>query len=262
MIHLVKITKDGFLATKNDEEEILLQGEDVFTGLRSECEIEEGVTLGDILNLVDKNEHLKKFLSNYCLLHIDAHHDSALEEPEEHERLSYLEIDWCAEVWLDDRYNDLELYPNFSGYKNEDDTRYGLDFTPLNQLVYLPVKLNNDSSIHLMGSKERGEGWKLESKTARIKCERSFSLLDVLDGIYWEIGFHGSPKSKEQKKEDLNEVVEEMKEQVEKGIAQPINPDSKGNKIVLSDQVRDFLGMPSNLDERIKESAEDDDEND
>ena len=262
MIHKVRITKDGFLAEKNDGEEVLLKNDNIFAGLRSECEIDEGVTLGDIFNLVDKNEHIKNFLSNYCLLNIDAHHASALREPEEHERLSYLTIDWSAEVWLYDEHNDLDLYPHFCGFKDEDgdDNRYGLDFTPLSQLVYLPVKLNTDSSIHIMGEKERGKGWKLEGRPAYIECERCFSLLDILDGIYWEIGFHGNPEDKEGKIEEINETVEEIKEQVDKGIAQPINPDTKGYKVVLSDQVRDVLGMPSNLDERIKESAEDEED--
>tara|TARA_Y100000034_G_scaffold136330_1_gene212235 strand:+ start:8791 stop:9609 length:819 start_codon:yes stop_codon:yes gene_type:complete len=266
----IKITSDGFyklIANEHDDLKCtLLEGPQNIWALREPCEIEEGVTLNDIFCIVARNEELKTFLKHYskCRL-INDYHERALDPPEDTSGLKYLEIGWECRLWKVDEDNpDLELWTDVCGRgpkESEDmpdvadeagDIRYGIDLTPVNKLAGLPIVLNQEVYINVMDG----------DKTEALPARREFTLLDVLDALYWEISFFGSEEDKVDAKERLSETADEIAKQMEDGIAQPINPDAKEgeNKIYLSDQVRDFLGKPSNLDERIKESSEEQDD--
>ena len=70
---------------------------------------------------------------------------------------------------------------------------------PVNELVHLPVRIQPQMEIH-----------KDHNKLGEAPC--TFTLLDVLGEIYWEIGFHGSPECRDQRSAELRESVREIEE--------------------------------------------------
>jgi hypothetical protein len=78
-------------------------------------------------------------------------------------------------------------------------THYRLDFTLVNQLVDLPVRLRPEMEIRT-DHKKLGEA----------PC--TFTLLDVLGEIYWEISFDRSPENRDRQRDELQESVREVEE--------------------------------------------------
>jgi len=43
-----------------------------------------------------------------------------------------------------------------------------------------------------------------------LTADYSFSLLQILKGIFWELSFHGSPKSRDEQMEKLKKQMDEI----------------------------------------------------
>jgi hypothetical protein len=112
--------------------------------------------------------------------------------------LSYIEI---AKYFEWDEHEAQETI-DVSGIGEADQhgmTHYGIDFTPVNQLVHLPVRLRSEMEIR-----------KDHKKIGEAPC--TFTLLDVLGEIYWEISFYGSPEDRDRQRAELQESVREIEE--------------------------------------------------
>ena len=221
-----------------------------WTHLRDACEIEDGVTLLDIFHTVDQYKMLKMFISQYswCAALGDFHAqaeepDLSGEEEDPDEAMTHLEIYWHADYSQfskDPAY--IELSPSFHGIGKptaeemghcQDGKKYwGIDFSPMYKLADLPVKL--DTGVEFFKPRDYKPGRK-----PIIKAERSFSLEDVLDAIYWEISFHGDPQGKRERLEELKERVDSIKD----GTA----------KLIPADEVFKDLGLEE--DEMIYENV-------
>lgn len=202
----------------------------VWTHLRDECIVEEGVTLLDILRTVNQFKMLKLFFSQYSWCKaieefhaqaeepdLGAAHDDDDEKPEE--KMTHLRVYWYCNYTKHKNESYVELSPSFDGIgpavgeyadpKNPNaEMKWGIDFTPIYQLADLPVKLDTDVEFY--------EPWDHKTKydserPPLIKGERCFSLQEVLDAIYWEISFHGAPADKSQKLGELKQSIEEIK---------------------------------------------------
>ena len=60
-----------------------------------------------------------------------------------------------------------------------------------------------------------------------LPCEYSFSLLEVLDCIYDDISFHGSPSDNKKFIENLKEMVDEINEHPEQLFEMKFNDDGE-----------------------------------
>lgn len=265
----VIIKKDGFYGwnpqTQQDDIE-KLDDDGCVKALRDVVEIDEGVTFGDIIRTVDANELLMSFIAMYnrCSA-IKEHHDFILNHPTEKQTdLTSVEVGWFARIWNFDGDNDLEMWTDAYGrMENGEDTHFGIDLTPANELKDLPVTINEDVKFWLCSEKDKaisGEGVILDDKVknAYIAATKCFSLLEFLDALYEEISFFGPPGGREEVAEHLNDLTEEIKQQIDDGKALPIMETDGGMKVYMSDQVRDFLALPSNEEDRdnqISDSA-------
>jgi len=186
------------------------------------CEF-DGITLGDLFNFVEKNQDIKDFMGLYSHNRfIDEYHFAASEpisndDENKDDIIEFIEI--YPEVNVD--VVDLELWEGSHmhgiGKKSDEDkqklidwghspdqipdtTNYAIGYTPMNELVHLPVKLYFDGFFY--NNDEPGD----TSKYTDFK-KNGWTLLDILDTIYYEISFHGSP-------ENTKKVLEELKESV------------------------------------------------
>lgn len=197
----VRITKEGLKSFKWDstireyvEEEV----ESYIPKLRNSCRLDLGVTLGDIFNAVEQHSDLKAFIGMYSWCNMDAFHKEAKHSPLHKSNLEYLEISRYFE--------DGSTWDHFTGFgkpeKPEDGTElicYGIGFTPASEMVHLEVRLNPKCSIQ--------KDYKEVDTT-----EAWYSLLEVLDAVYWEISFYGNPEDRDQKGAELQEMVKEIKD--------------------------------------------------
>lgn len=209
----------------------------ILAHLRSRCEIAEGTTLKQIFEAVDKYKFLKLVISQYSWCRqLDEFHAQAQEpqrvDPDDVEPIEYLELSHHPEVhkFTEKKKHpggmreriitiDFETSIGFHGIgpisksKDEDvqksaspdgNIKYSVSYSPMWKLADLPVRLNKTFDVYepfdLNNPKKDPE--KLLSST------REYTLLDVLDAIYWDISFMGGP-------EDNANFIEQMKDTVE-----------------------------------------------
>jgi len=160
----------------------------IFAYLRKPCTIDPNVTLGDVFAIVESFPDLMDFFLDYSECDdIEAHHEEAKEglliPNKDDEEVTALEVLWEGELG--------EQYVAFHGIgKKEGEEKpegYAIEFSPLSELVNLPILLNTS-----------------DSPTG------SFTLLEVLDAIYYEISFCGSPEEKASKLKELKASVAEI----------------------------------------------------
>lgn len=222
----VHITKAGFQALAWDGEAQQYVEEhlpSMVCRLRCACHIDQGVTLGDIFKAVAADRALCDFIGEYSWCNMDIFHAEAEREPparEDHNnnKLKYLRLSKRFEFHedLDPELSSGDMDIDFSGLgpPTPDDLENGhahpdtdgniywaLDFTPVNELRDIPVRLDPIMEIR--------KGRCGEETIAKVTAW--FSLLEVLDGIYMEISFHGTPAKRDAVMATLQEQVEDIK---------------------------------------------------
>lgn len=229
----VKISKEGLFSFKWDGEKRAYRKRrakkaSILTLLRSECRIVEGTTLLDIFRVVDKYTLLKLFISQYSWCRsIDEFHAQA-EEPmrSDDSDIDYLEIHWTPKVEEYDKTVKhkggtrerhhvvaFDVFVDFIGigksgtctHRTDSRERYGVSYSPMYELADYEVKLNHEFSVH----KPWNAGDKISENRELLRSTRSFTLLDVLDAIYYDISFMGGPS-------DNVAFLEEMKDTMDK----------------------------------------------
>jgi len=208
----------------------------IITHLRSRCEIAEGTTLKQIFETVDKYKFLKLVISQYSWCRqLDEFHAQAQEpqrfDPDDTDPLEYLELYHHPEVHkLTEKKKhpggmrestitvDFDTSVGFHGIgpAKEDmksaalpdgNINYSVSYSPMWKLADLPVRLNKTFDVYepfdTNNPKKRPE--KLLTAT------REYTLLEVLDAIYWDISFMGGPEDNANFIEQMNETMDQIK---------------------------------------------------
>jgi len=200
------------------------------------CTLSDDFTLRDLVDFVAGNEDLKDFIACYSWCGaIDEFHQQANLPPKTDGILHQLEIYRSGEVfrWKEGKnrvhHVSLNIGYDFHGlgvpdeYMIEHHQKYGgelpeeqnysVSYTPLNELVHLPLKLDETVEVREFVSDTR------ENKL-HLKCRKPFTLLEILDAVYWDISFHGGPQDNEEFLEELKQRSDE----IDKGIAKTHGP--------------------------------------
>lgn len=90
-------------------------------------------------------------------------------------------------------------------YKKGQRINWGLDFMPLEKMLHLPIRATE--SFQLFNKKDN-------TKTA---CKKSFTLRNIIEGIFWEISFYGPPENSQQQKAILDERITDLDKAIESG---------------------------------------------
>ncbi len=187
----------------------------IFNYLPEYVVLDEAVTLRDLMNFVRKDEALTEFLRHYSsCFQIEEFNDCLDKKPiiDENGEVEFLEIYWHVETHhYKDSYNVFEFgrIPGFhgKGKRNGEETNFGIEFSPIEETAHLKVVLNEEFLIHHYQEKKQPH-----FITGEQKYKSSFTLLEVLNAIYWEISFFGGPKENEEFLEEMQERVEEIKD--------------------------------------------------
>lgn len=209
-----------------------------FFKMNEVCEIEEGVTLGDIFTLINTElELFDSVIGNWCkdIVTEGLTKPAKAYDLTDEEAIEFLELYWHLE------YDDGSEYgPSFSGYHRADfhgvgierkvdkcfdwidketgkpaimykageRTPWGISFTPANEMINIPVKLNGE--VNVFNSNTDAPTDKYHEVVHTYKGA-TFTLHNILYGILWEMSFHGGPEKRNEFKDELNDIVEDIK---------------------------------------------------
>ena len=184
-----------------------------FKYLVKKCDIEPSVTLQNMFNWVRRHDDVKDFIQFYSWCHsIDEFHEEAqkpYDPSTDDEPLASIDVTRVAKFgkfrdkdpWTFDNYLDM------GGSKDGDEQGYALEFTPVNELAHLPLSYASTTEICQSARYSRSGNVK-EGHKLLVKCIWPYTLLELLDAIYWEISFMGAPEDRDGAKEELQERYE------------------------------------------------------
>lgn len=228
MIEHVEISPEGLFKYKFINKKFVskrVKKSSVLAELRNTCKITTGTTLGQIFNVVDQYKMLKIFISQYSWCRaIDEFHAQAKEpinnENDELEQLTHLEINWHVEtnsvskkikhpggLRETTKCIDFELSENFIGIGPIQDgvQTYSISYSPMYELIDLPVIINEKFEVY--------EPWQSGKPAEKVlDSEKPFTLLSVLDAIYWDISFMGGPAENKDFMEEIKRRVDEIQD--------------------------------------------------
>lgn len=167
------------------------------------CEIEDGVTLKQIMNVVANDPILSAIISVYSDINdIKGWHGELNRKTKRDIELAYIEIFRSGQIWK----KDIQIWTEWLGVRKRKSKTEGkvvsLSYCELYNIAHVPVKLNTKFKIW-------GSDQKKEDKPV-IDYIADFTLLEVLHPIYYDIGFHGSPKDRDAIKSNMCNTVDEI----------------------------------------------------
>lgn len=214
-VEKVVLTPDGLLFERSDEKKLIGDNDPtIIKYLRTYCEIDSDTTLYDVVNFVRRNKFLCIHMSLYSWCNDIDHYHSEIDNKAviDENGIDHLEIRWTATC---DEHKegsfftfDKEFVGIGRGEKDKNQENYHLetycvDLCPLNEIAHLKVVLNTNVDIY------KNNYVTVTDQVLLAKSKTCFSLLDVLDAIYWNISFYGSPTKRDEFLEKIDDRMQE-----------------------------------------------------
>ena len=191
------------------------------------CSLEEGVTLKDVFLLLNTElELFDAILGNWCKDIVT----EGLTQPEklytgqyDPDGIEYLELYKTVHTQQDGSYGLTR--PDFHGVGFEltedklfdwgdvewpkgERIPWGLSFSKSNELINIPLKLDNKLNVYDDDHDSADWGKKL------FTIEKpDFTLGDILNGVIWELSFHGGPDKRDELGSELHDIVAQIKKE-------------------------------------------------
>jgi len=253
---MIKLTKNKAIYSNHyrPDSDLYVEKEvdKLFSHLDEVVELSDNFTLADLFFYIEREKDLfdvvfTSNLGHYPLqLFIDEIKKSLVEK-DWVKNISYLELRRYGEYFE----GDIEIAISFCGVNEETDDGYAIEFTPLNEIKHLPLKLNKTFRI---------TKWRIFSKWVayplgwirrilNIPLERwnpyervyvsgttYFTLYELISTVLSEISFCGSPEERDKKwntiERDITEVLSNLQkakddENVEFGNSKKILEENK-----------------------------------
>jgi len=199
--------------------------------LNETVELSDDFTLGDLFSYIEKEKDIfdivfSSHLGHYSLQSfvdeikkpLEVNLKILLNGPED--EIDYLEIQRCGEYWD----GDIELYIDFHGINGKEDIGYAIEFTPLNELKHLPLRLNEDFSVtedkipsrivmylaRLLRKIGILRSWHPFFHIC-VKGKTNFTVYELISSVLYEISFVGSPEERNVRWLEFEKDIEEMK---------------------------------------------------
>lgn len=180
------------------------------------CLFEENLTLSDIFCLVSKHiEFFEKIFPEDYIVDFLLEGVQAVSAEDDHRFKYILNLSWLVIHNLD--WDELEMSVDFGGLDiNDNLSIFSLSFMPLNTIIHCPISMDRAVKIY------KGQGYPLEelvSHNPEEKCviehigNKSFTLFDILHGIFNEISFYGAPEERDMTSIEIKERFDSLCEQ-------------------------------------------------
>lgn len=195
----VRITKSGFRKLEWDGTrkcEVERPVNSFLECLRESCTIDDGVTLNDIFNAVEADPPLKEFIAQYSWCPVDEFHAEVSKLAADKSDLHCINI--SAYFEFDQHEGRVTIDCGGEGEPDEHGTKsYAIGFTPVSEIAHLPIRLSPEIEIR-------------KDHEVIGRAPYAYSLLEVLDAIYFEISFYGGPESRDSKAAELRETMRKI----------------------------------------------------
>jgi len=120
--------------------------------------------------------------------------------------LTFPDFDGVGFVLQEDKYEDVDAEIKYKLYEAGQRIKWGIDFTLLEDLLGLPVKLNTEFKVYEEWTREMGKN----HPPLLLDVHRDMTLQEVLTGIFWELSFYGTPDNKKEKKSEIMSIMDEI----------------------------------------------------
>jgi hypothetical protein len=166
--------------------------------------VEDGVTLEDMITFVARDEILRLVVGLYSSCRVMDFYDelrNGVEAFNPEKEIKYCTVAMEIEVASAERQI-LTTTFDFHGC-GENGKTWALDLAPLAKIGALPFRLQNNARIlHFSdNSLETEEG-----------LEYTPSLLEVLNAIFFDLSFHGSPVERDERQLELEKRVQKLED--------------------------------------------------
>ena len=234
---MINLTRDKIIYSNHFNSEcdeyVRKEVEFLYPYLEETVELSNDFIFEDLFKIIEKEVDIFDMIFSSCLGHyplqlwIDEIKKPGSKKDDE---IDYLEIHRWGEYW---DWGDIDLSIGISGIgKKEDDPSYGVGFTPLNELKYLPLRLNEDFEISEMKIPSNSimhiarllkkvgipvGKWDNPSPRVYVKGKVEFTVYELISSILNEISFYGDPTERDGKLAGLKEMVDESKKSIENG---------------------------------------------
>jgi hypothetical protein len=209
---MIHITKSGFRCLEWNSalrRDVQCIGALVIDHLRDAVTlVEDGVTLGDILTFVAKDEFLPFFIGSYSGCNVlDIYHEieDGVKPLVAEDEVKYCTVAMQVEVWPVSKagsHKEINITLDFHGRGN-DERQYGLDLSPLAEIAALPFRLESNASLQRFNK---------DSDEMDADLEFTPNLLEVLDAIFFDLSFHGSSAEKAERLDGLQQQLQSIKD--------------------------------------------------
>jgi len=225
---MMKLSKHGLFHENDDEVVTPIVDGEVYAYLNDAVYIEEGVTLGDTLLLLNDNPYLKQIFPRFKMFDLEDIVDNTREIPEPDcgnittlcisHVISHSSSDVSFKLdesptktlgftEVNEPYSHSESYYDLVGLSDDDsdEETYSMSLTPLHKMLGLKIKPEIVSNLYI-SVKSKGE---YETITY-VDDNYHVSLYDLFNAIIEELTFHGSEEGKQEVIEDLDKAMEEI----------------------------------------------------
>lgn len=195
--------------------------------------LHEDVRLCDVIELVEEHSDFFQIYMNNWIEEFVEESKKPLPDDFEEKQVEYLELYWHLTVNKEWQRNEEtgrtaitgHHFPSFHGIGKEDALqRYCVSFSPANELAPLPLRLKDEFLI----IDEEGEHKAFMDATKARKDPSApldidatayshswpattFTLGEIVYGIFWELSWWGSPARRDEKKSEMEGQVERIK---------------------------------------------------
>lgn len=216
------IRKDGLYVVEWDSSQRAWQpthkpkADTILTQLRVSCDMETGVTLRDIFRIVDEYPLLKTFLKQYTWNEgLDQFHMNTRLPANETNITSLILEKYADEDSHVERVKhkggtreriigvSYKVYEHFCGqgidpeHLDWGEINYGLGAQQPCDIADIPIVMITKFLVEIPFIPGT-ENEQRKENPALFETEEDFSLLQILDVIYWELSFYGNPEDNEQ----------------------------------------------------------------
>jgi hypothetical protein len=201
MIDTVIFDKDGLKGRKWENKKYKIVPIDPDYGIAQylECKVDIGVGL-TLLSLFEflyrgANNDEVEFIGSKAHCNFGPFYKEMLEEPKKEEKDGYLLLKREIEITKDyGSGSELSMATDLTWVNKGEN--YAMDFTPLNEIRNLPIKVCHNAELW---------DWRTKKVKSLGNVVVPITLGDLFHGILWEISFHGTPEKREATLADLNQ---------------------------------------------------------
>jgi hypothetical protein len=205
---MIHITKFGFKCFEWDSDQrcnVEVEFDSICCLREVVTQIDEDVTLGDIVTLTHNDEFLRGFIGAYSSCNVDLYYNELQEGVNApSKKIQYATM--CVNIEITkhktgDHLKVLEVDTDLYG-KGEGKERWALDLSTMREIGALPFRLEANSTVQTISN----DNYKVEDEFFY-----SPSLLELLDTIFLDISFFGDPKEKIKQKKEIQKQYDEIK---------------------------------------------------